>query len=156
MQYSLRIQLVCVYICNKGHNGIELLKLDLSFIKNFGEDKLEYPQDIKPFNYQIFVLVKHDNTIHTFNTEHNFLRSIHFTGLQSQISYSSFFFTIDNKGSFIVSVRKAGCLKVFNPSGEYVETLGEGFLLQPQGVTMDNQQRILVISESRYNCFQAY
>ena len=144
-----------VYICNFGHNRIEVLKLDLTFVKNFGKDKLTYPQDIKVFKNQIFVLVQLNSTIHTFNTEHNYLRSIHFTGLQSQIS-NTFFFTIDNKGNFIVSDRNAGCMKVFNPSGECVETLGEGFLLRPQGVAMDNQQHIVVVNKSSYKCLQTY
>ena len=144
-----------VYICNKGHNRIEVLKLDLTFVKNFGENKLTYPQDIKLFKNQIFVLVQLNSTIHTFNTEHNYLRSIHFTGLQSQIS-NAFFFTIDNKGNFIVSDFNAGCLKVFNPSGEDVQTLGEGFLFLPLGVAMDNQQRIVVINILNFKCFQIY
>ena len=145
-----------VYICNQGHNRIEVLKLDLTFVKNFGEDKLKYPEDIKLFKNQIFVLVQHNSTIHTFDTEHNYLRSIHFTGLQSQISHT-YFFTIDNKGNFIVSHFEGGCLKVFNPSGEYVETLGgEGFLSLPQGVAMYNQQHIVVVNELSYKCFQLY
>ena len=144
-----------VYICNFGHNRIEVLKLDLTSVKNFGEDHLKYPNDIKLFKNQIFVLVQLNCTIHAFNTEHNYLRSIHFTGLQSQISHT-FFFTIDNKGNFIVSDRNAGCLKVFNPSGDYVETLGDGFLTFPQGVAMDNQQRIVVVNQLNCNCFQIY
>ena len=143
-----------VYICNNGHNRIEVLKLDLTFVKNFGENKLKYPQDIKLFNNQIFV-VQLNSTIHTFNTEHNYLRSIHFTGLQSQISIA-LFFTIDNKGNFIVSDYKAGCLKVFNPSGECVETLGEGFLFLPQGIAINNRQHIAVINQLDYKCFQIY
>ena len=152
---SLCVHNEFVYICNCEHNRIEVLKLDLTFVKNFGEDKLEYPEDIKVFKNQIFVLVQHNSTIHTFNTEHNYLRSIHFTGLQSQIS-NAFFFTIDNKGNFIVSDRNAGCLKVFNPSGECIETLGEGFLFFPQGVAMDNQQRIVVINNLNFKCLQVY
>ena len=144
-----------VYICNNGHNRIEVLKLDLTFAKYFGEDELEYPEDIKLFKNQVFVLVHLNSTIHAFNTEHNYLRSIHFTGLQSQISHA-FFFTIDINGNFIVSDRNAGCLKVFNPSGEYVETLGEGFLLRPQGVAINNKQRVVVVCESSYNCLQTY
>ena len=145
-----------VYICNGGYNRIEVLKLDLIFVKNFGEDQLESPpQDIKLFKNQIFVLVRFNSTIHTFNTEHNYLRSIHFTGLQSQIS-CTLSFTIDNKGNFIVSDYEAGCLKVFNPSGECVETLGEGFLFLPRGVAMDNQQLIVVVSQLNHNCFQIY
>ena len=144
-----------VYICNGGHNRIELLKLDLTFVKNFGEDKLKYPEDIKLFKNQIFVLVQLNSTIHTFNTEHNYLLSIHFTGLQSQISHA-FFFTIDNKANFIVSDRNVSCLKVFNHFGECVETLGEGFLLRPTCVAMDNQQRIVVINNLNYKCFQIY
>ena len=144
-----------VYICNFGHDRIEALKLDLTFVKNFGEDRLKYPEDIKLFDNQIFVLVELNSAIHTFNTEHNYLRSIHFTGLQSQIS-NAYFFTIDNKGNFIVSDRNAGCLKVFNPSGECVETLGEGFLFLPRGVALDNQQRIVVVNELNYKCFQIY
>ena len=144
-----------VYICNKGYNRIEVLKLDLTFVQNFGGDKLEYPRDIKLFKDQIFVLVQLNSTIHKFNTEHNYLRSIHFTGLQSQISHA-FYFTIDNKGNFIVSDYNAGCLKVFNPSGEYVETLGEGFLYFPQGVAMNYHQLIAVINRLNYRCFQIY
>ena len=144
-----------VYICNYGHNRIEVLKLDLSFVKNFGEDKLEYPRDIKLFKDQIFVLVQLNSTIHTFNTEHNYLRSIHFTGLQSQIS-NAYFFTIDNKGNFIVSDYKAGCLKIFNYSGVFVETLGKEFISLPIGVAMNNQQRIAVVNEQNYRCLQIY
>ena len=144
-----------VYICNNGHNRIEMLKLDLTFVRNFGSAKLIYPEDIKLFQNQIFVLVQLNSTIHTFNTEHNYLRSIHFTGLQSQVSHA-FFFTIDSEGNFIVSDHEAGCLKVFNPSGEYVETLGGAFLLRPQGVAMDNEQRIVVVNEVNYKCFQIY
>ena len=144
-----------VYICNGGHNRIEVLKLDLTFVKNFGECKLEYPEDIKLFQNQIFVLVQLNSTIHAFNTEHNYLRSIHFTGLQSQISHA-YFFTIDNKGNFIVSDFEGSCLKVFNSSGECVETLGEGFLSLPKGVVMDNLQHIVVINQLSYKCFQIY
>ena len=144
-----------VYICNYGHNRIEVLKPDLTFVKNFGEGKLKYPEDIKVIQNQIFVLVQLNSTIHTFDTEHNYLRSIHFTGLQSQISHT-LFFTIDNNGNFIVSAFEAGCLKVFNPLGEHVETLGEGFLLRPQGVAIDNQHSIIVLCKSGYNCFQSY
>ena len=144
-----------VYICNKGHNRIEVLKLDLTFVKNFGDGKLKYPQYIKVFKNQIFVLIQLNSTIHTFNTEHNYLRSIHFTGLQSQISHA-YFFTIDNKDKFIVSDYEAGCLKVFNPSGEYVEALGKGFLSLPLGLAMDNQQRIVIDNQQNYNCFQIY
>ena len=144
-----------VCICNRGYNRIEVLKLDLTFVTNFGEDKLKYPEDIKLFKNQIFVLVLLNSTIHTFNTEHNYLRSIHFTGLQSQISHA-FFFTIDNKGNFIVSDFEDSCLKVFNPSGECVETLGEGFLSLPAGVAMDNLQRIVVVNQLNYKCFQIY
>ena len=144
-----------VYICNKGYNRIEVLKLDLTFVKNFGEDELEYPEDIKLFKNQIFVLVLLNSIIHTFNTEHNYLRSIHFTGIQSQISHA-YFFTVDNKGNFIVSDYEASCLKVFNPSGECVETLGEGFIFLPLGLSMDNQQRIVVVNQLNYKCFQLY
>ena len=144
-----------VYICNNGHDRIEVLKLDLTFAKNFGEDKLKYPEDIKLFKNQIFVLVQLNSTIHAFNTEHNYLRSIHFTGLQSQIS-NAFCFTIDNKGNFIVSDKEVGCLKVFSPSGEHVEQLGKEYIILPHGVTMDNQQRVVTVCRSNYNFFQVY
>ena len=117
-----------VYVCNSGYGRIAVLRLDLTFVKNFGEYELKYPEDIKIFNNQIFVFTDISNSIDIFDANHNHLRSIHFT---SQISTSAYFFTIDNKGNFIVSDYKAGCLKVFNPSGEYVETLGEGYLTLP-------------------------
>ena len=52
------VQNELVYICNTGHNRIEVLKQDLTFVMNFGKDKLEYPEDIKLFKNQIFVLTQ--------------------------------------------------------------------------------------------------
>ena len=146
-----------VYICNNGQNRIEVLKLDLTFVTSFKDAKnLEYPQDIKIFHNQILVLTQFFNTINIFTDTYTFLRSIYFTELHSQICNSSQFFTIDNKVNFIVSDFEAGCLKIFDPLGKKVGTLGDGFLTVPRGVAIDNQLRIVVINQSKYSTFQKY
>ena len=141
-----------VYVCNTKSHSVEILNEELLFVMRF-EKNLKYPEDIKIFNNQIFVLTETDRKVHIFSTEHTFLDSITLIG--HKISHS-FYFAVDKRGNFIISDEFKNCLKVFNPFGEYITTLGEGFLFFPQGVAIDNKQRIIVLSESDSKYFQVY
>ena len=144
-----------VYVCDGGSNSIKVLNGDLEFVKSFGKEFLESPRDIKYKDDKLFVLTQSENTIHTFNTQHIYLRPILFTGQKNEISVS-FFFTIDLEGNFIICDTIGNCLKVFNHSGEYVQSLGDGFLLAPTGIDTDNSQHIVTCSDSNYNSIQLY
>ena len=144
-----------VYVCDQGSNSIKVLNKNLKFVKSFGEEVLKSPRDIKYKYDKLFVLTKRKNIIHAFNTQHIYLRPIPLTGQKNKIS-ESFFFTIDLEENFIISDSDGDCLKVFNDSGEYVQSLGDGFLLFPNGIDTDNYQHIVACSDSPYNSLQLY
>ena len=141
-----------VYVCNTLSDSVVILNEDLLFVKTFG-NTLHYPEDIKILNNQIFILTQVDHKVHVFSTEHTFLQSVAF---KEYTITQSFYFAVDKRGNFIISDEFKNCLKVFNPFGEYITTLGEGFLFFPQGVAIDNKQRIIVLSESDSDYFQVY
>ena len=144
-----------VYVCDGRSNSIKVLNGDLEFVKSFGEEVLKSPRDIKYKDDKLFVLTQSENKIHSFNTQHIYLRPIPLTGQKNEISVSVFF-TIDLEGNFIICDLIGNCLKVFNHSGEYVQSLGDGFLLVPTGIDTDNYQHIVTCSCSNYSSIQIY
>ena len=145
-----------VYVCNSGKHRIDLFTFDLQFIESFGESKLCYPEDIKTHRDTIFVLTQIDNSIHSFNAQHEFICSIPLIGHNNANNPNAFFFTIDVDGNFVISDRDNGCLKIFSPTGQYIDSLGYGYLTLPQGMAFDNLNRIVSVCESDTRIFQIY
>ena len=146
-----------VYVCNENENRIEVFGLDLSYTGNFGEEEINDPTDIKTYNDRIFVLDYVLHKIHTFNTEHVYLTSIQLVGYNYIQHRGSL--VIDKKNNFIVNNRDDNfnsCLKVFSPSGELIDSLGSGYLCEPQGIDLDRQDKIISLSFAPFNCFQIY
>ena len=145
-----------VYVCDSIKNKIDIFTFDLQFMKSFGESKLGYPRDIKTHRDTIFVLTQVDNSIHSFNAQHEFIRSIPLTGHNNANIPQAFFFTIDVDGNFVISNRDNDCLKIFSPTGQYTDSLGNGYLAAPQGIATDRHNRIVSVSESIYCPLQIY
>ena len=101
-----------VYVCDEGSNSIKVLNGDLEFVKSFGEEILKSPRDIKYKDDKLIALTKCENTIHTFNKQHIYLRPIHLTGQKNDISPNPFF-TRDLEGNFIICDPIGNCLKSF-------------------------------------------
>ena len=146
-----------LYVCNNSGNRIEVFGLDLSYTGNFGGDEIDDPSDINTHNDMIFVLDYISGRIHTYNTEHIYLTSIKFVGY-NPLSYHDFL-AINKKGKFIVTNRDDNynsCLKVFQPSGEFVDSLGAGFMsVVLGGIALDRKDKIISLSFSS-NYFQVY
>ena len=145
-----------MYVCNSEKHRIDLFTFDLQFIESFGESEIRYPEDIKIHRDTIFVLTQIDNSIHSFNAQHEFIRSIPLTGHNNANNPNAFFFAIDVDGNFVISDRESGCLKIFSPTGQYTDSLGNGYLTIPQGIATDRHNRIVSISQSIYCPLQIY
>ena len=154
--HNLCVHNQSVYVCNYSKHRIELFNSDLLFNKSFGDSKLNSPEDIKIFKGTIFVLTQIDNSIHTFNTQHEFIYPIPLTGPNSANISNAFFFTIDQSGNFIISDKYGDCLKVFSPTGQYIDSIGDGFMILPQGIDIDRHNRIVSVCNSDFNTFQIY
>ena len=152
---NLCIHNTSLYVCNTGKHRIELFNFDLVFIKSFGES-IHFQQDIKIHEDTIFVLNQADNSINKFNAQHEFICPIPLTGPKSAIISNAFFFSIDLNGNFVISDRTNGCLKIFSPAGQYMESLGEGYLTTPQGIAIDRFNRIVSVSDTPLSCLQIY
>ena len=153
---SLCIYNQSVYVCNSGKHRIDLFTFDLQFIKSFGESKICYPEDIKTHRDTILVLTQEDDSIHSFNAQHEFIRSIPLTGHNDANIPQAFFFAIDVNGNYVVSDGDNGCLKIFSPTGQFIDSLGNGYLAAPQGIATDRQNGIVSISQSIYCPLQIY
>ena len=154
---SLCIHNQSVYVCDAIKHRIDSFNFDLQFIKSFGEPKLCYPGDIKTHRDTIFVLTQINNSIHSFNAQHEFICSIPLTGHNdAKIIPKASFFAIDVNGNFVISNKKNGCLKIFSPTGQFIDSLGNGYLTAPQGIATDRHNGIVSVSQSIYCPLQIY
>ena len=142
-----------VFLCNSGDNTILVFNLNLKFLNKFGQENLNCPSDIKANNNKIFVLNQSTNSISVFSIEFDFISLITFKEL---VIGEAFFFVIDRKSNFIISDKNSDCLRVLSPSGEHTDTLGCGYLRDPQGLDIDNNNRIVCVSQSQLHFFQIY
>ena len=147
------ISLQSVYVCSYIEDKIDVLDLDLVYIGYFRQEILKHPRSIQAYESKIFVLTVEDISIHVFDSSHNYLHNIALPGLESDLLLC--YFTIDLSGNFILSDRGEHCLKVYNAKGELIESLGNGYLTSPRGITTDRNNRIIVVSEA-YNSIQLY
>ena len=140
---------------NHTEDRIEVFDLDLVYIESFGQEILKQPGNIQAYESKIFVLTLTlgETSIHVFDSSHDYLHNIVLPGLEFDLLLC--YFTMDLSGNFILSDRGAHCLKVCNAKGELIETLGNGYLTSPHGITTDRNNRIIVVSEA-YNSLQVY
>ena len=130
-----------------------MFSFDLLFLTSIGESQLSSPRDVKSHKDSIFVL---DSDIFTFNAQHEFICSIQL--IEPNITLRAFYdsFAIDLNGNFIISDKQVGCLKVYCPTGQYMDSLGTGYITVPHGVTVDRHNRIVSVSNSLYHSLQIY
>ena len=144
-----------LYVCNRGKDKIDLFDYNLVYKRSFGEDILDYPQDIKVHTDKIFVFLPISEKILVFSTELQFIYFIPIT-TQNYNSFGFHFFTIDQNENFVITDGLSGCLHIFSRTGDYINTLGGGHLFLPMGVAVDSYNRIFAFSRSYFNIFQVY
>ena len=146
------IFLQSVYVCDHLRK-VDVFDLDLIHIKSFGQKCLKRPRSVRVHESNIFVLTETNNSVHVFDSNHEYLRSIPLPGIESDLYLC--YFTMDLYGNFIISDRGAHCLKIYNAKGELIDSLGKGYLTLPRGIAIDRNNRIIVVSGS-YNSIQLY
>ena len=143
------ISLRSVYVCNYTRAKVEVFGFDLVHSNSLGRKMLELPRSVKIHESKIFVLTETDNSVHVFDSNDKYLYTIPLPGLESNLSLC--YFTMDLYGNFIISDRGAHCLKIYNAKGEFIESIGVGYLISPRGIATDRNNRIIVVSESPNN-----
>ena len=141
-----------IYICDFNNNRIQILNKDFSFKFQFGKDILKQPLDVKLSKEYIFVLDVSNPCLHLFNYNHILQKSVISRGKGMQVIYPRFFF-IDQTDNILISDYGSNSIYIFNSQFQLFHEIP---VSGPMGVTVDNQGRVIVVSQSPKNCLQIF
>ena len=144
---------VDIYICDTDNNRIQILTQDFSFKSQFGKDILKQPRDVKLSKEYIFVLDVSNPCLHLFNYNHILQKSVISRGKGMQVIYPRFFF-IDQTDNILISDCRSNYIHIFNSQFQLFHTIPVSY--HPAGVTVDNQGRVIVVSQSPKDCLQIF
>ena len=78
----------------------------------------------------------------------------------NQMKHPCYFF-LDSNFNILITDFKRHCVSIFSSSGELIHEFGKegeekGEFVQPRGITMDSEGRIVVISCNPNHCIQLF
>ncbi|KAI6650848.1 Cell surface protein [Oopsacas minuta] len=141
-----------VYICDASNYRIQILSENLHYKSQFGKDILTYPRDIKLNRDNIFILDQSNPYLHIFNKDLVLQKNIISIGKGKQV-ISPLFFFLDNSDNILISDYCSNSIQIFNSKHEYIHTIS---IRKPTGITVDDKDRIIVVSEANKNCLQIF
>ena len=142
-----------IYICDCSNNRIQILNQDFSFKSQFGKDILHGPLDVKLSKEYIFVLDTSNPCLHLFNYNHILQKSVISRGKGMQVIFPRFFF-IDQTDNILISDSDSNSIHIFNSQFKLFHKIPVS--RYPMGVTVDNQGRVIVVSQSPKDCLQIF
>ncbi|KAI6650842.1 Cell surface protein [Oopsacas minuta] len=141
-----------VYICDCHNNRIQILSEYLHYKSQFGKDILYKPLDIKLNRDNIFILDKSNPCLHIFNKYLVLQKNIISRGEGEQVIFPCFFF-LDNSDTILIPDIGSNSIQIFNSKYECIHKI---FTPKPSGITVDDKDRIIVVSFARGNCLQIF
>ena len=142
-----------IYICDRKNNRIQILTQDFSFKSQFGKDTLKLPLDVKLSKEYIFVLDASNLCLHLFSYNHILQKSVISRGKGMEVISPHFFF-IDQTDNILISDRDSNSILIFNKEFKLFNKIPVSD--NPVGVTVDNQGRVIVVSQSPKDCLQIF
>ena len=142
-----------IYICDYDNHRIQIISENFRYKSQFGKDTLHYPLDVKLYKDNIFILDKSNPCIHVFNRDLVLQKSVITRGEGQQVTNPCFFF-IDKFGSILISDRSSDSILIFNSEFELVHRISVSN--NPMGITMDKEDRVIVVYDADNNCIQIF
>ena len=142
-----------IHICDHNNNHIQILNQDFSFKSQFGKDTLQEPRNVKFSKGDIFVLDKSNPCLHLFNYNRILQKSVISRGKGMQVIFPRFFFN-DQTDNILISDRDSNSIYIFNSQFQLFHKIPVSDY--PMGITVDNQGRVIVLSQSPQNCLQIF
>ena len=147
-----------VYVCDFGNNRLQSLNLDLtpnSLILDVPE-----PRDVKLTADQIVVLTGGDHCIRSYNHSHQLIKEMISSGKGGQV-VAPYLFCIDRERNILIIDNTGHSVSVFTGNGELLHKFGRkgterGELLNPLGIALDSDHRIIIASMNPENCVQLF
>ena len=142
-----------MYICDADNNRIQIISENLQYKSEFGKDTLRSPNDLKLTQQHIYVLDESNLCIHVYDYNHVLIKSMISRGEGNQITHSVSFF-IDRSGNILITDCSSYNLSIFNSNSEIIHKIKVSSC--PTGIVVDNQDRIIVVSQASKNCLQIF
>ena len=149
-----------IYICESGNNRVQCLNLDLSF--NCFISDINFAIDVKLTTEEIVVLCGESPCIRIYNASHQLSRQMISRGEDSANQvWSPNRILLDSDLSIILTDRYRHCVCMFSYTGALIHKFGKkgeekGAFIEPIGITLDSEGRIVVISRNPNHCIQLF
>ena len=142
-----------IYICDRSNHRIQIISGNLQYKSEFGKGILHYPRDIKLYKDSIFVLDESNPCFHIFNKDLVLQKSVVTRGSEQQVIDPWFFF-IDKFGSILISDYNSNSILILNSEFEFIHKISVSN--DPMGITMDEEDRIIVVCCADNNSLQIF
>ena len=147
-----------IYICESKNGRIHCLNIDLSF-NSFISD-IYGVTDVKLSDQEIVVLCACNPCVRIYNHSHQPCRQMVTKGEGNRVILPVLFCLDQNLNIFITDIG-AHCILIFSYAGELIHSFGKkgeqrGNFINPRGITMDCEGRIVVTSENPNHCVQIF
>ena len=142
-----------IYICDFCNHRVQIFSENFQYKSEFGKDILHYPRDIKLYKDNIFVLDDSNPCLHIFNKDLVLQKSVVTRGRGQQVIYPWFFF-IDKFGSILISDYNSNSVLILNSEFVFIHNISVS--PSPMGITMDKEDRVIVVCQAANNCLQIF
>ena len=139
-----------IYICDYSNNRIQIISENLQYKYQFGKDTLRYPQSVKHYKDNIFILVESNPCLHIYNRDLVLQKSVVTRGRGQQVIDPCFLF-IDKFGNILIT-DYPNSIFILNSQFEFIHKISVN---KPRGITMDEDDRIIVTCDVA-KCLQIF
>ena len=117
-------------------------------------------RDVKLTSDEIVVLSCRNPCVSLYTYSHQLIREMIPKG-EGNVVVNPSFFILDKSLNILISDFESNCVSVFSFGGELIHRFGKegekrGEFLEPTGVTIDVEGRILVASQNPKHCIQIF
>ena len=142
-----------IYICDYCNHRIQILSENFQYKSELGKDILRYPCDIKLYEDNIFVLDQSNPCLHIFDKDLVLQKSVITKGEGEQV-INPYFFFIDKFGSILISDYTFNSILTLNSQFEFIHRISVSD--NPMGITMNKEDRVIVVCSADDNCLQIF
>ena len=147
-----------IYIAEYENDRIQCLNLNLTF--NSFIDDIYGAMDVKLTSNEIVVLSLRNSCVSLYTYSHQLIREMIPRGEGNPI-VSPFSFILDEAASILITDFENNCVSVFSFGGDLIHRFGRkgekrGEFIEPMGIAIDYQKRIIVGSQNPNHCLQIF
>ena len=143
-----------IYICDRDNNRVQIISEHFQYKSQFGKDTLHSPLDVKLYRDNIFILDQSNPCLHIYNKDLVLQKSVVSSGGGRQQVVLSLSFFIDRFGNILISDYNSDSILILSSEFVYIHKIS--LSNSPMGITMDNKDRIVVVSRAVKNSLQIF